>query len=380
MTIAAVMNKERIWTLLSRKLSGEATSSELSELNTFIHSNPGIDLTLPIIEEFWTVPIEKEDDFLEATYHLHLNRLKEKGHDLRSNKEEAHSFFMQIPPTPGRKKKFKKLFLASSLAIAVVLPGLGYLLNNRHDTTPAENKVNTSEVSTKNGSRTKIQLPDGTSVWLNGSSKLVYDNSHFGEHFREVTLTGEGYFDVVKNPAKPFIIHTNKMDIKVMGTAFNVKCYPGEKNTETSLVHGSIEVTLKDRLEKIILKPNEKLVISNEENGVVKTGNISKDQKQIPSGPIIAVSHLTIVPKDNSIAETAWVENKLVFSDEPFEDIALKMERWYGVQIIFANDMLKSIHMTGNFEKETVYEALNALQIATPFNYRINKDNIIISK
>src|SRR4030095_8935268 len=81
-----------------------------------------------------------------------------------------------------------------------------------------------------------------------------------------VSLNGEAYFDVTKNPEKPFIIHTKKMDIKVLGTVFNVRSYSDEKITEAALIKGSIEVTLKDRKDqKIILKPNEKIIIPNEE-------------------------------------------------------------------------------------------------------------------
>jgi transmembrane sensor len=237
------------------------------------------------------------------------------------------------------------------------------------------------EVSTKNGSRTKIQLPDGTVVWLNGSSKLVYDNEHFGRVIREVTLTGEGYFNVVKNAAKPFIIHTSKMDIKVLGTIFNIRCYLGEKNTETSLIRGSIEVTLKNRKDKIMLKPSEKLIISDEVAAKPAKAAVADNPvgKGIPND-IIVLSHLTVLPQDSTIVETAWVENRLVFSSESFEEVALKMEKWYGVVIVFADEKLKQEPLTATFKKETLNEALLALQLTTRFNFKINNDTITISK
>src|SRR4030095_9403678 len=123
-----------------------------------------------------------------------------------------------------------------------------------------------SSVATKNGNRTKIVLPDGSQVWLNAGSNLDYNNLNFNKDVREVSLNGEAYFDVAKNAGKPFIIHTKKMDIKVLGTTFNVRSYSDEKITEAALIKGSIEVTLKDRKDqKIILKPNEKIIIPNEE-------------------------------------------------------------------------------------------------------------------
>lgn len=245
-------------------------------------------------------------------------------------------------------------------------------------------RVAQSEVSTKTGSRTKIQLPDGSSVWLNGGSKLVYDNIHFGETMREVTLTGEAYFDVVKNKEKPFIIHANKINVRVIGTAFNIKAYPGEKNTEASLIRGSIEVTMKNSRGKIMMRPNDKLVISNEEiTEAAERNDKSNGQKAIVEKPgsFITMQHLTMAKDESTILETAWVENKLIFDDESFEEVALKMERWYGVSIRFSDNRLKKQRLTGTFEKESITEALQALQLSTPFfKYKINNQLITIFK
>ena len=374
------MSKDRIWTLMSRKLSGEATEAELSELNELTKIHPDTDTSLQFIDQYWTVPAEKDDDFLEATFLLHSGRLNEKGFDLELNNNETGSFSLDFTPQqPNRKKR---LFIATTAVFTVAVLIFVFINTTKNTVAGAREKIAQSEVSTKNGSRTKIQLPDGSSVWLNSGSKLTYDNEHFGTGVREVSLTGEAYFDVVKNPAKPFIIHTAKMDIKVLGTAFNVKCYPGEKTTETSLIHGSVEVTLKDRQEKIIMKPNEKLIINDEDINPLKT-NAALQPKKMPlikDKPIIQLSHVTLYPTDNTVVETGWVESRLIFSGETLEEIALKMERWYGVTIIIKNEKLKKELLTGSFENETIYQALDALQITTPFVYKINNNTITILK
>ena len=118
-------------------------------------------------------------------------------------------------------------------------------------------------------------LPDGSTVWLNAGSRLTYD-SLYGTTLREVTLSGEAYFDVVKNPKKPFIIHTGKINIRVLGTVFNVKSYPEEQTIETSLIKGSIEVSFPSQpSKKIILKPNQKLIIDKTETNASKNTNHS---------------------------------------------------------------------------------------------------------
>jgi ferric-dicitrate binding protein FerR (iron transport regulator) len=287
--------------------------------------------------------------------------------------------FINNDSTVSTFKKYKKgLFgIAVTAIVAILFTGI-YLNYNRTDATLLAELPAKSEISTKNGSKTNLVLPDGTKVWLNAGSEMAYDKN-YGSKLREVTLNGEAYFDVVKNPEKPFIIHASKMDIKVLGTAFNVKCYKGEKTIETSLIRGSIEVTLKDRQEKIMMKPNEKLIINTEEKEKIKAAPnkiapVSSIQK-----PIILLSNLTIFTKDNTVVETAWVQNRLVFVSETFEDIALKMERWYGIKIIITNEVVKQFRISGSFEKESITEALNALQLSSPFNYLIKNNVIIIS-
>ncbi len=372
------MQRDRIWTLMSRKLSGEATQAELHELDELLKSNPEFDIPTQFVSEYWSVPTENEEDFLEATFHLHNEKLKNKGYHLNTIHPETGSFKYK---DSHRNKKLKKWFMAGLVVFLIVVIPFSIFHYNKVNTKSNTQPIAKSEVSTKNGSHSKIQLPDGTSVWLNSSSKLTYDNENFGASIREVSLVGEAYFDVVKNPSKPFIIHTTKMDIKVLGTAFNVKSYPTDKTTETSLIRGSVEVTLNDRQEKIMLKPSEKLIFNTLQNKSEKISTL-KDNVKIneKEKPIIELSHLTIYPIDNSIVETAWMENKLVFRNESLEDIALKMERWYGISIVIRTESLKKELITGSFEKETIYQALKALQFTNKFNYITEKGKIIIYK
>lgn len=91
------------------------------------------------------------------------------------------------------------------------------------------------------------------------------------------------------------------------------------------------------------------------------------------------VSHLTYVPSDSTVIETSWMENKLIFRSETFEDLAVKMERWYGVNIRFADEKIKPKKLNGIFENESIQQALEALQLITPFTFKINKNEILIS-
>ena len=374
------MHRDRIWNLMSRKLTGEATAAELLELDELLKIHSDSDLPAQMVKEFWNMPTETdEEEFLEATFHLHTEILSKKGFHLNGSQTETGSLTLENHQNVSKKRRH--LFVAVTCILLLLVLSVG-VYNYKGTNISTANKIAKSEVTTKKGSRTKVQLPDGTTVWLNSSSKLTYDNQNFGDIIREVSLSGEAYFDVVKNKAKPFIIHTAKMDIKVLGTVFNVKCYPGDKTTETSLIHGSVEVTLKDRQEKIMMKPNEKLVLVNEEKMPPEKTAVTANKKNAATTykPIIELRHLTLYPTNNEIVETGWVKNKLVFTNESLEDVASKMQRWFNVIIVIKNEKLKKELLTGIFEKETIQQALKALQYTTRFNYQTKKDTIIISK
>lgn len=378
-------NAENIWILMAKKLSGEASAEELQELEELLRQDPHINYSKEILQDFWRTHPMYDSHYAENKYRNLVQQIKEMGIDEGRFNQDDHFINSCEEHTNENteRKRWKRPVLAVLVVSILTLVGI-LLFYSENKLSQKDNAEFTAknEISTKSGSKTSLVLPDGTKVWLNASSELTYEKN-YGIALREVTLSGEGYFDVVKNKEKPFIIHTAKMDVKVLGTAFNVKCYPGEKTTETSLVRGSIEVTLKDRLEKIMLKPNEKLVINNqdglaEKNIPVAGSGKGTEAKAKTEKPIISLTHLTLLPADNTIIETAWVQNKLVFSSETFEEVVLKMERWYNVKIFIVDESLKEERLTGNFEKETIVDALNALQLTTRFYYNLKNNTINI--
>jgi len=367
-------NPSHIWILMARKLSGEASSDELNELDQLLREDQHANYSKEMLHDLWESRPVVDSQYTENKYKELVLQIQIMGLDDGKFAQDDH-YINGSQEEPAKKSWKKWGYILTGFAVCLCIAAIIFFDNSKVQGKETIDQLAKNEISTRKGSKTKLLLPDGTQVWLNASSKLDYTKD-YGNKIREVTLSGEAYFDVVKNTEKPFVIHTSKMDIKVLGTAFNVKCYPGEKTTETSLVRGSIEVTMKDRQEKIMLKPNEKLIINNEEvRQDLKTVSVKQTQS-VSQKPIILLSHLTLLQKDNTIIETAWVQNRLIFVSETFEDVALKMERWYSVHIEFANESVKAARLTGNFEKETIVEALNALQFTTKFSYTI-KNNIV---
>lgn len=371
------MSTERIWELMARKLADEASEEELRELEQLLRTHPELHFPVQTVTDLWHHQAQPSDvETLHTSYQQHITRMQEMG-IMIGQVPDDNALLLEGSRRPSGRRY---MWWAGAGAAITVLAYFfyGWLTPALPKTPPLAEKSPTSEITTRQGTRTSVQLPDGSRVWLNAGSKLTYDKE-FNGALREVTLTGEGYFDVVRNEKKPFIIHTEKMDVKVLGTQFNVKSYPNDKATEAALIHGSIEVSLKDRpSQKIILKPNEKIVVANRDT-FTAMNSAPRTQKENQE-PLVAIRHLTYQKKDSTVIETSWVENKLVFEDESFKDLALKMERWYGVAIHFTDERIAALRFTGIFEEETMEDAMRALKITGSFNYKFQGKTIIISR
>lgn len=371
------MSVERIWELMARKLAGEASEAELGELDQLLKSNPNLHFPLQTVADLWHQHPETDKAELEDAFQKHLLRMEHQGIRFAANTietEEPATF--RMADHPRQRKTWKTVAAAASLLLACSL--IWYF--TRSSTTeltqgkPLTQPEASSEIVTRNGSRTRITLPDGSIVWLNAGSKLNYDKQ-FGTKLREVTLTGEAYFDVKKDPDLPFVIHTNRIDVRVLGTQFNVRSYPGDKTTEAALVEGSIEVLLRNKhTGKILLKPNQKIVVGEDSTERLP----SKTWPEKKEEPIVSIKSLTRDQKDSSTVETAWVQNKLVFVDEPLEEVAKRLERWYGVTITFQNHKPGWSSLTGTFTNESIEEALHALTITEPFTYKFTDAKTIV--
>lgn len=372
------MSKDRIWFLVGKKLAGEASAEELDELEALLRSDPDMHYALQNITDLWNLPAPADNE-VEAAFNRHVNRLKDAGTDWDQTEEtEPQPDFISI------QKNSRKKLLIISIATAVLMVASIYWYNSVTDRAPfvASQPGEKNEVSTRNGSKTKITLPDGSKVWLNAGSMLTY-NKDFGGKIREVNLSGEAFFEVkpaispLTKQKIPFVIHTQHIDVRVLGTAFNVKSYPGDRQTETSLVHGKVEVLIHNRPEEIFtLRPNEKLVVLNEETKVPDTGNTGKANHE----PFVSLSKLTYTNADSLLVETAWVQNKLVFDNESFLEVAEKLERWYNVEITFKDANKQELRFTGVFENETIQQALDYMAITAPFHYSIQGNKITIGR
>lgn len=367
------MQEERFWALAGLKLSGEASAEELAELEEFLKQYPDMALRLEVYSNIWRqqhpgLPVDKD-----TAYNKHLQRL--------SNHLSAPVLQYAIPepepPLTARRSAVRRLRIVGISAAAAAVIGMVLWLSLPERGAVRSSNLSDNTVSTRPGSRSKVQLPDGTQVWLNSDSRLTYHQNFPGES-REVQLTGEAYFDVAKDSRHPFIIHTNVIEIKVLGTAFNVRSYGDERLTETALIQGSVEVTVLNNPDrKIILKPNEKIIVHNDQVTVV-SGHAAAGAGANPDEPSITLGKVHFQKKDSGITEILWTKNQLAFDNASLEEVARQLERWYGVKVSINRQRLKTLRFNAVFGDESLSQVMEALGLAGNFTYIIRNKDVII--
>ena len=367
------MTDERFWLLVSLKLSGEARAEELAELQAYLDKNPAKKIHADRLNMVWSAKHEVSEAQKDAAFNRHMQRLSNHLSEPVLLYENAETNEMAFAEETKTTSVYKKLLWISGIAASLFFAWF-FVFRNPVVSKKEENKIARNEISTPKGNKTKVQLPDGTEVWLNADSKITY-NENFQGKLREVQLTGEAFFDVVRDETRPFVIHTKVIDVKVLGTAFNVRSYANEKNTETSLIRGAVEVTVRHSPEiKYTLKPNDKLVIDNDkakasESDFVATKKLEELRRQIAK-----TLQLKIGENEVNAKETLWTEDKLAFDNKPLEEIALMLERWFNVKVI-VDDKIKHEKYTGVFDYEDIREVLNVLKMTDRgFHYTYEKD------
>lgn len=266
---------------------------------------------------------------------------------------------------PKKSNNILSLLLKISGVAAVLLAAVFFTINYYN----TGNKKIAKTFLTVYGEKKNIQLPDGSVVILNAGSKIEINDS-FGISTRDIYLEGEAFFDVKHDIKIPFIVHTAAMDVKALGTAFNVKAYLNEKTTETSLIRGLVEVMLKEGNNRVmLLYPNQKIEWKH------PFAKVNFNSKIIHKGAALnktdSLMKKLAVTENGDIKEIAWKENKLIFEDELFTDIAVLLERWYGAKIEFKDDTIRNYRFTGIFEKEDLTTILDFLKESRHFNYQI---------
>jgi transmembrane sensor len=286
--------------------------------------------------------------------------------------------------TEDRKKKNASLrsVILRYAAIFLLIFSVGiasYFLG--HNIIPGSDR-NYCEINVPYGSRSMVILPDSSKIWLNAGSKIRY-NKGFDLSCREVFLEGEAYFEI-KKARHSFVVYTSHLDIRVMGTAFNVKSYPDEDNIETTLVEGNIRIDSKKSVKPVYLKPREKLTY-HKPDARTEVSYVKKENEEgqsvysdLAEAPPVSKPAREINIKRNVNTEeyTSWKDGTLIFNKESLESLARKLERKYDITFSFEDEKLKSYSYSGTLRDFPLEQVLRALELTSPVKYSINEKNV----
>jgi transmembrane sensor len=340
-----VSKRNRISYLFKKYLNGTCSKDEAQEIVSILEGcENDISLSGEASTQWHILNNNPEDDLVPIENRLILNRILDQlHHRIRLNEEEIS----------GKHSIEKKLFTIFTKAAAVlILPLLVYsiYLTSFKTSSSANKQVVWQTVKTPAGMQTDFLLPDSSHVWLNSGSVFKYP-IRFDKDKRQVEMTGEAFFDVVKDPSHPFLVKAGKMNIEVRGTRFNVINYPDETLTELILESGSVRLfsgKYEDNKTIANIKPGQHALLDIANNKLlVRYVDVEK--------------------------YTAWKEGILIFKDDQMDEVVRKLDRWFNVDIILLSPELKEYVYTATYRNETLPQILELLKISAPIKYCITE-------
>lgn len=324
-----VESNQEVWNSISAVINGNPTAREKELVDSWINESEGNKKFFEIVRN-------------------------SVGDDLISTDEIKERIFADIEANvlPQRTRRLNNWVVAVAAVAAILIVVIFFSLFHRAKDV---DYLVFQESITPYGVKSKIVLSDSTVVYLNAGTHIKYP-AKFSGKTREVILDGEAYFEVYKDLKHPFIVNTSDISIRVLGTRFNVKTFPEEDLFETSLVEGSValSVNMPNGKELVALEPNQKA------SYIKKTGKIA-------------------VKKINAELDAAWKDGKFYFNNEYLPSILRTLERSYNVPIRLCTQKLNHEVYTGLFTKNrTIYQTLDIMKLHKNFNYETRNDTILI--
>ncbi|WP_372772524.1 FecR family protein [Mangrovibacterium sp.] len=318
------------------------------QLSRFIHRETSLEEDRQIL--IWLTKNDQGREELRQLYETQkLIDLKSRSKHYNVNEAWADFSNRRLKSTNSKRNLFSQTWIKVAASILILFSvGIGSIETYRFY---AESGVTSSkmvQVEVPGGEKSKVILADGTVVWLNSESTLSYD----AEDPRSVKLVGEGYFEVTKDPAHPFIVQTaSGLNVRVLGTRFNLRCYENEQTVETTLEEGKVELFGKQLQHKVSIVPGEQAVMTDE------ALNIKKVDTKLFS---------------------VWRNNELKFQDITFAELVPRIERWYGVNIQLDPILADHDRFTLTIKTESIRELFAMMQLTSNFNYKINGSQITL--
>ena len=331
-------NKPEVDIKLLRKLLQKKNAQEERELINSLFTDIRYESKQKhVIREHWD-----EFELKSPDYDLDTNRLLDKLHHFihLDSYKKSHEL-------PFYRKAYHQLSkIAAVLFLPLLVISSWYLLTDgRFFAKEAETIY--AEIHSPLAARTQFELPDGSTGWLNSGSTLKFPVKFYGAE-RKVELSGEGFFDVVKDSKRPFVVNTCDIAVVALGTRFNVFAYPDDETCEITLESGMVVVKKISKsgepMKLAELQPDHQLIISNK-------------------------TEYTGINEVETEKYTSWKEGKLVLRNDPMNEVVKRISRWYNIEIDLKDKELETYKFRATFEDETFSEVLTLLKISSPIDY-----------
>ena len=312
--------------------AGQLSQQEAEEFVAWMNSKEGEEKILRNIENDWNY-----QDAREATDETRLESiLAQIKNETIVEKEQG-----------SRNSFFSKL--AAAVALLVVFAGLTYLVFPELQTLNQPQRIVKINPS---GQKSTHFLPDGSKVYLNAESSISYVREFEGDK-RIIDLRGEAYFEVTKNPEKPFVVKSNDLMTTALGTAFNVRAYANENKLSVALTEGKVRVTSTSIENEFFLNPGEQLQYYIDSKSSAKA-NFDTDEM------------------------VGWINGLIKFEDANFTEVRSRLERWFGVKIQNNKEPSTNWRYTGEFENQSLEMILEGMKLTKNFDYKMERKKVEI--
>lgn len=325
--------------LLDRFMRGETSPEEEQQLLAWFREVDSQEDILTFYRQRWHESATKE--ISEEVQLRMFNQIRD-----RINTDKT------TPLKNNRKQNRKRLLRWGQYAAAVILcivVGITSHLYTRQSMTEVKEYM----IEAEKGQRASVTLPDGTKVWLNSHTQIVY-NSNYGMEDRVVDLHGEAYFEVAKDKEHRFIVKAGGLDVEALGTTFNVKAYKEDDGVIATLFSGSIRATTGKQ--SVILSPAQQVAFSRESETLV------------------------VNSPENIAYASMWRDNELAFKGETLSEIAIRLNRLYNVQIEFKSEKIKQYRFSGVIKNNSLDNVFEIISLTSPIMYESLGDTIILSE
>jgi ferric-dicitrate binding protein FerR (iron transport regulator) len=385
-----------IESILTALFSGEATDPEVNILREWLDASPEHHSLLEeyrqlnfILKSYSTNNTYDTDAaWKRVTDALYEKPSRRRAHHreqtLHTGEGSEFTFICGIKVNRNWMKQAGRYAAIFILAFGAGMAAIHYYPEAPEKEETDETAVFFTEYTVPYGSKSRIVLPDSSSIWMNAGSKLRY-SSAFNRTEREVYIEGEAYFTVTRNEDKPFFVRTSAVTLKVLGTSFNVKAYPEEDNVETTVESGSVQVlrNVKGRL-------MDNLILTAGQKAMVIKASQSDSVQMAPPLPLPVRKAKTVLPEkgvektivsQNISTElyTSWKDARWLIEKEKLESLAVKLERRYNIHISFEEESLRQFSFSGTLKDETLEQVLEVIKLSAPVNYTVHQNNVKLS-